>query len=496
MGIQQFKIKKTIENIEAWVRVGDIANARRKLQSLEIADVPKNHYSQFANLARRVRLNALALKLLFPIVYDKSTSKIKADDCTVAEYAACLTDAGVFNEALDLLESLEGASVPVAHFYKALALRKMWDYEQSILQLEKFLSFPNISFCQHLIAEIHLISSLISVKKYMEAERLLKSSLSRVKDSKNKAALLTLIQQEAILNINNHKFDRAEKLLTQSEMYLNNTGGLDSINQKKWKAILELLKSSGDEKTFQNIHLLKQDAELFRDWESIRQFDYYLAKVSADEKIYSKLYFGTPFESYRSDLAHKFNVPTYYEWNVNSSSEQRVVNSKFDVDLGCSLTSEAELKPGQVMHKALVKLSSDFYRPFQVGELFSFIFKGEKFNPTTSPVRVTKSIERLRRWLLSNDIPVEILRRENKFFLKGSGDCVLIKSHLNYLKSEQDYNLLRLKSVFDKSNFLASDASLELGVSVRTCNRIINNAIEQGQLTKVGMGRNTAYCFS
>src|SRR5262249_7052089 len=114
-------------------------------------------------------------------------------------------------------------------------------------------------------------------------------------------------------------------------------------------------------------------------------------------------------ESFRRNLlfswGRKINIPDEYTWRVlGSASPARTL----DLITGRLGARPSRLKLGQIVHRLLVCLSSDTYRPFRLASLHHQLYTNEYFNPSSSPPRVHRAIQRFRGWAREGRLPLMV----------------------------------------------------------------------------------------
>ena len=152
------------------------------------------------------------------------------------------------------------------------------------------------------------------------------------------------------------------------------------------------------------------------------------------------------------------------------------------------------LKVGQVNHRLLVTLASDFYKPLRLASIYFGLYPREYYNPVSAPTRVHQAIISLRTWIEESGIDLSI-EEENGFYrLTGNAGIQIGKKEL--LGNREGLLLSQLKEKCGGDPFSVSDAAKELGLSSRTALRALQKAIEEGEVLRTGSGASTRYTFS
>ena len=115
------------QEIEALVRKGEFVEARRRIRAIHLKKVPRRDALAYANLARRLDLTKLSLKILNPIVRPENRrGSSPATPEERIEYAASLRNLGAVPEAEEILGEIDAGKYPQAEFHLALCLIAGW----------------------------------------------------------------------------------------------------------------------------------------------------------------------------------------------------------------------------------------------------------------------------------------------------------------------------------------------------------------------------------
>ena len=153
-------------------------------------------------------------------------------------------------------------------------------------------------------------------------------------------------------------------------------------------------------------------------WETVRECDSFRAIVCKDKALLLKVYFGTPYQSYRQRLLKDFGesvvIPESFVWQIGEGS--KLGKREYDV-----FRAVPELKPGQLKYRLLRTLASDFYRPFRVTHLFSEVYPTDCFRLHGSASRIHEGVKVLRLWLKGHRLPLLISERRGQYQLASTG---------------------------------------------------------------------------
>lgn len=490
-------IKMDIENwfnfireIDQLIRSGEMAQVSTKLRNISLKSIPREHVAAMASLARRAQLFKTTMRWLNPLVRSERPS-IQANLEEKLEYAFLLQKLGALEEAREILTEIDPQKHPQALLCTVGCLIAEWDYAASIPLLEVYVQHPGLSLYQRLVAQVNLAAALIYEKRWEEAERLLKF-VGREAQSNNHSMLhgncLELAAQIAILK---SSWSQAESALTAATRVFGASAAVGNLWVRKWRAILASLKSGvPDEQLLQ----VRKEALASSQWETVRDCDFYQGAIGRDFEKLKYVYFGTPYESYRSKIrshgGHELIIPESFVW---FSLEQGRGPELLEL-VGAKLTSgSASLTPGHVLHRLLILLCQDFYKPAPVVRVFSFLYPGEYFNPNTSPNRVHQAINRLREWFVAQHIPLTIEEANGAYKLDFSGPFAILVPDKPLPRHGKEIEFAQLQAIFQSEGFTARQAREKLGVSVGTVHSLLNWALTNGKARKIGRGVKTKY---
>ncbi|MCB0386846.1 MAG: hypothetical protein KDD43_15740, partial [Bdellovibrionales bacterium] len=217
-----------------------------------------------------------------------------------------------------------------------------------------------------------------------------------------------------------------------------------------------------------------------------------------DDELLVRVYFGTPFASYRQYILErakrKVTLPRHYDWQVGEGALKR--GRVFDLRAGEEISGSSRLRAGFLEHRCLQVLASDIYRPVRLGALFGHLYPDDYFDANSSPTRIHQILRRLRRWLESEGWPIDIKGRGHAFSLSASAPVRLrlTLSENLYLPGSRERQLDHLVELFGKKAFSSSQAAEALGVSKRQINKLML-ADSENRFLIVGSGPQTKYQF-
>lgn len=490
------ELRKKISAIDQHIRQADGATARNEILALYQTKIPREVAAEFAWISWRAILPLLGIRVLNPIVRPSVRKPTYPTDSEKAEYANCLTKIGATEEALELLKNIDTDKYPIALLYKASANITQWNYEPSIHLLRKYLSYPNIDPYQRLVANVNLAAGLVFVHRHTEATHLLNELLEETR-SKNLNLLhgnvLELSAENFILQ---KRWNEAEAILKIASSKLSGTESIYEFLVNKWKAIVRFSQEPTNPEALHNLDLIRIEAASRQHWGTIRECDRFQAIATKDSDLFLYLYFGTPFDSFRLQILHDFGpelkIPQDYVWHPIPSARPI---SELNLISGFFGRSKAKLKVGQAPYRLACALASDYYRPFRLATLYTLIFPGEYFNPTSSPPRVHQALKLLRQWFVRYKIPLTIEEAEGLYRLRASGHFAIRVPITSHREAPKRMVLEQVQRQWPSGFFTATQVAKELAISSRSARRMLSDAVDAGHLHRRGTHRGTQYSF-
>ena len=476
------------------VREGRASEAQIKLKKIRRAKLPRPLAWKAASLARRVNLDNLAVSILNPIVRPGRKHFLHATAQEKAEYAQCLTKIGAPEEALAILKGIR-EPLPDVWKFQAAALIAEWNYDKAIPLLARYIECGEVEPYQIIVAKVNMASALVYERQFGQASEILEHLLEETQN--NQYTLLhgnslELAAQSAIFQ---KQWSAAAEFLSRAERVLFGTGTLDEFFVMKWRAILTLSQDSENSKTLSRLHRVGKEARERGHWETIRDCDRIEALITHNKSLLTHVYFGTPHESFRKwlcvDSEPNATFMAEYLWTLHSGKEASI----FDLKTGRIEGSlRKHLEVGDTLHQLFIALCRDFYRPCRLPALHYQLYPNEFYNPVTSPNRVYQVMNRMRKWIKVNRLPIEISEEWGHYWLTANRPFRIRITDRSKLGKIEPLILDTLQSSFGNQPFSVSQASEALSVSIPTALRRLSQAVSQGSLVRVGKGPGTKYC--
>jgi hypothetical protein len=225
--------------------------------------------------------------------------------------------------------------------------------------------------------------------------------------------------------------------------------------------------------------------------------------VTRDRQLFLKVYFGTPYPSFRRKMLAKFRgdttIPETFDWTGETADGGASVGTLLDLVETHHEPPRESLGQGTIVRLLLTVLSSNFYDFFSTAALHSRLYPESFYNPDTSPARVYNTVKRVRRWLTDNAIPLAIEERNGAYglnFLVPAEGAARLRVTIQPALSPVAAAVKLLRSRLAGDEFQGHQAALAWDVSIRTAQRILLHALECGLILRIGAGRTSRYRFN
>lgn len=476
---------------------GNRQGVLRRLIGLNSSGIPRSLLWRVANLLNRADNPREAIKLLRPIVVLRKRINMLASEPEQLEYALALCLIGATQEALARFDQYVGKRDYRFHFYYGAALVTQWKYFEAIEHFKEVIRSDQAPEYQISVAKTNLAAALVFEGLYSEAQAVI-TELMDIVAKKNNQKLIQGYCYELLAQIEffSGHYEKALELLKTGEGYLISAPEAYRLTNKKWQIFSRLGLSPKSVNARSELEQLRGHAILTEQWETIRECDMFLAIFERNQDLLIKVYFGTPFESYRSRILQRWGkevkLPKYYDWAPapNPKNEQLRL---LELTTGCEGSETKSLKEQKQLYKLLNCLASDFYQPFKVQQLFSILFKGEYYDPDSSDRRVFANINRLRTWFDKRAIPIVVRRKSfgyRLFFTKAYAVRVGLRTQDTASKTVLD-QIRELPNILDGVN--VGEVMQKTGLSRASAQRRLAELVSSGVLIQSGSGRATRY---
>lgn len=486
-----------IEELSRLLNEGHQGQARKKFLALNFKRIPRNLALPFADMARRMNMPKITLKILKPIVRAETTINPLPTDQEKALYATALSRLGVFDETLTLLKNINNDTAPESLLFQAAVFMLQWDYEAAIPLLRKYISVPTLSVYDRLVAQVNLASALIWNGQNSAGDLLLKEVWSEIGKQPQLKSFKIIhgysVELAAESKILASEWSKAQWFTLHGQRLLTGTHSRYEFYAKKWKAVLILLWKPEDPAALASLHFIKSEAFKLSEWEIARDCDFFEALAFRNDELFIKVFLGTPFPKFRERILRiykpQFEIPDSILWRLGP---QKTEGPTFDIEEFGAGTKSALIRT-PILYSLFQILTRDFYKPVALGTVASELYPGEHYNPNSSPLKIQQVIKRLRQWFKENSIPLDVELKKEHLALVSDVACALKINRVTSQISKEKFLMLQLKKKYGKDMFTSHEAATVLGLSPRTIQRLLIQALELKWLVRDGAGPSTRY---
>ena len=472
------------EEIERLITSGNLNKAQAMLVNVAKPSLSRSFLRPIANLACRADMPRTAIRLLNPLVRgENENEKSQAEEEEIATYAFALCRIGAIEEGIVLFESVKEKSGPESLFLMALAHITQWNYPRAIELLSEYVLSEGITPYQKLLGEVNLATSLVNEGNLSEAEEI----FARVEIAAEKMGQSFLLGKTHYFRA---EIDLLRKNPRAALLRLKKAGGYLGDSSLSDKLLLELRMAVAglqmNPHSVSELRKIKPRAVKLRVFEAARTCDFYEAVTTKNHALAIHVYFGSPSPYFRASLLQLWNepleLPEAYLWQLG---EKKAVKT---IDLNEELK---DLKIGGATHKLLWALTTDFYSSFSIPKLFSRVYGNEFYNPKSTPEKVKQGIHRLRDWFRESRLPLKLQVEKSHYRLASSKPyCVVVRR--TEVKDRKEKTIDKILAAFP-DGFSSSEAVRLFPIAQRSLIRILSEAVERGELTRIGSGRGVRY---
>lgn len=503
----QIQYDTLIHELDEWIRQGHSNRVLQRLKKLPLTQIPRAYRFPLADLARRISMPLLALKLMNPVMRSADTSMAPPTESEKINYATALTSMGCHQEALEILSKISVVQYPQVDLFASFALFGMWEYEKALPKLRRYVAQKGISDYQRLIGRVNLVAALIDVGLWPTVDQEI-AEILKIAEASNASLLLgNIYELQSQSFMARGRYQEALIALDRAENLLKPVGGIYYLFVRKWQTIIHLLLNPKNQAVLERLNLLKSEAIAMKTPEVIRDLDLYLALASSDVERYREVLLATPAPSYKRRaeriLGQRIDLPNSHLRGIFPTAqifhrEKLTKEEPAMVLINYSAWSTDQLKKLKfkpTLIKAMEILTRDGYKPVGLGEFYSHLYPNTYFAPLISEKRVHNVLFRLRQLFKALNWPLQILAENQEFRL------IPLHSNVRIYKARKNFQIQNnvldeLHRRLQHRSFTASDAAKILGVSRRYIHERIRLGLMQKKLSRFGIGRATRYRFS
>lgn len=492
-------MRRKFEKVNQLIINGSISLAQKEIKQLENLKLSRKDRLELAILAKRSFLPVSALSLLKRIVRSEKRLPSPPTQNELLEYSNCLIMINALLEAEQILLSLETDQTPEVLNGLAALYFKRWEYKKGIGYIEQYINHPKTSNREIMVSKVNLIQAYVHEKMFFHAKIIFDDIIPRLKEEKKHLLLAAIYEFQAEQFIHQRKWNDAKLCINKSFDVLSNKSDMDILYLKKINLLYDLYKNPHSKLLKQKIIDIKKFANELGHYETLRDVDFHYAVLTKNKYIALKLWFGTPYESYKRKIEKECSlsgIPNKFEYVIggnNNNSE----NLFLDLTDGKTSSGRSLLKKNHILQRLLITLFSDLYKPLSVFEIYSFVYAGQYFNPISSPNSIHQAIKRLREFFRRYDLPIEIIETNGLYLLNGLKKITIIIPNQQYLEKRPDIRILdftnKCRKIWGERLICANDVSLHFNVSQNTAVKWLNDSLEHGLIQRRGQGRATRY---
>lgn len=454
--------------------------ALKILEGVAQAKIPDSQRAAFAALARRLARPKMALKILHPNVLDIRTAK--SEDAV--EYATNLRRVGLINQCRRVLETVNSERSKFLHL--AFCSIHQWDYARALDELQEYLRSSvggaKLDQKMQLIAQVNLISASIYTEQWDEAEKL----LDQIQSDCEKVyphLFLNCLELRGQIQIQNRDLAAAGETLSRAAFLAGQQEGFTTNQIEKWDWILRVL-DKGIDPQGEEIALFRQRVRRAGDWETLRHFDWQLAKATGNLHQIQSAFFCSPYEKFKA--LFKEPMPKFM-----TRVDPRFDGEPFFIN---SITGEGLSLPfGLTEHRLMILMLSDKYQPWTVQRIFDFLYGDENFDPFTSPRKIYQLVDRLGKNIGSNP-GLELSHSRIGYRLRplGSGHCHVFEKMI--FRSSDELLSFILKIAFEGKSFRVEDVKAVVpSLSPSKAYRALQELHDLGIIKSVGSAKTKSF---
>ncbi|MDZ4661091.1 MAG: hypothetical protein SGJ18_05675 [Pseudomonadota bacterium] len=486
-----------LETLDSSIKSGHAKSVKETLRDLKAKHVPDSLLGFTVKILNRCGLPKKAIALLDPVVYPEDTLGRSPTNIELAEYGSALNQIGAYNDALNIFKEVSVKAAPMVELYHALTLFNRFEYAKAIPLLQSFSENPQISVYERFMGKVYLVEAYLAEQKYTQSFRNLNDIEAYAKKNNFKFLLGRGLELRGQALVKQSDFQMGAKFLESAAILLKNASLKNQLVVEKWLTIANM-GLTGGKNSLLKLRQVKLNAVELDHWKTVRECDFYEALFTRNDELFMKVYFGTPFDAFRTRLKAIYNdkivLPETYLWNPMEAKISP--KEKINANIGLEFRSGEKLKTGHLLHRLFHTLASDFYVPFRTETLFNFLFPEEHFHPQSSNNRVYFALARLSQWFNKLKIPVEVRHQPSGYRLYITKPYGIEVS----LQSQSDLSLDVVEQLKKRlpmgEGFSAAVAAKLLDIPHRTVNRKLQRLVNEGRLICKGAGPSTRYYFN
>jgi tetratricopeptide (TPR) repeat protein len=471
MGIQPL----AIDLLETSLRQGDVDTVARHLNKLNISRLSKTQRVRAARFARRAGMLTYGFRCLgFVAQGIDDPNRFSPDE--VAEYATLLIHNGGVEEALRILGKLSSLDHPSLLTALAWCHFTKWDYNLAVEPLAKALNLQGDSYWR-LALKINLAEAYFGSGRFTQCLKLLSSSVREAESQQSQRLWANALHLRARCYFELNELEKSNRDLNLAWSKFSRLDSPDGILIKRQMVINQAFMR----KSVEPLNAFRSFVSQLGAWESLRECDYQKLRIRPTRSLFEHLYYGTPYLAYRRRVREAVSYELRgndYIWGERNVPTLDLANSQ--------LTRQNQI--------VLDTFLRDFYRPLNVGRIFSALFPNEHFSYFHSSTRVHQILKRFRKDLRSNNIPLKVNCSGGLYtIIRTQPYSIRIPRNLRESECRVE-GIDWLAQIFPKGRkFSVQEACPHLKLSKATLCRLMAQGLSENKIRKHGRGRTTKY---
>lgn len=478
------------QNLLDWadkkVKAGRFEETRLTFKLQSVSSCPYEYRALFSDIYRRMGDPRAGAKLLRFLFVDKL---FEPNDFQKMVYANCISDLGDPKAAELLYQQIDNQKLPIVDLRRAFALFNRWEYAKSIALLERYCRSPGLDSYSLAVGRINLLAALVSSQNWIQALELCDELELLLRNNNYTLLLANLLELKAQIFFHKGCYETAIKLCLEGIDLIQDENSIYNLFLKKWLSLSEAFASPTTQNIL-NIESNISNAKKQNAFEVVRDLEAYLAVVTNNHTLSSKVHFGTPYRSFKVRLLkfeayQNLNLPVSYipECASNFVTQENVEIKFIEVQI-------LELFKNNKLTSRLVRcLLSDLYRPMSALQIFTFVFKEIYTDPEYVHAKVKNIIYRVNLEL--KEVGLFIESQKTLYQLKRLNN---ISVSISKPTRKQEIFVGPQIITLPKSRFFSAKIfATENKFHIRSAQNYLKILVNSNRISISGKGKNTIY---
>lgn len=483
-----------LDELDTLIKSGQGHLAREKLSAAKGQFIPRADRHLYSKMALRLGLPQKSYQFLKDIIVLEKDKMDRLTDFERAQLGLTYKQLGATEYAKKTLSAIDHTKCPDADLYLAITHFNLWEYEQAIPLLRRYISSVRADSQQEMIGYLNLASAYLFTDDFTQVEDCLNLAEERGLELRHQLVMANILELRAQLYIKQGNFSQATAVLHKAKSLIKDETSNYALFVEKWFAIAALVENPTSNHVLPKLKSVRQKAFDLAHWETIRDIDFHHAIFLKDKFLFNRVYWGSAYASYRKKLVRYFGGAEglTLDFLLSEHPEPEIV---FDVRdrIAVAKICNEEVKVDSVQIRLLQILLTDFYAPFKSVQLFFKIFPGENVDPDFAIQRVLNSVSKLNLFLKDKMPGIQVKASDHGYRLELQNSVGIRIGEFQTLGRDSDQVVEILKKTYGGRIFSIVDAVEATNIPRRSLNRTILQAVEDGYLEKAGRGAATRY---